>query len=79
MDVPNPSDHIQIKIKMPTESGTSSVLQRTNQDLMDIHVLGTFKIKMEKIGVSKNSGHVRIKIKMPNPSHEPPACSILQS
>ena len=69
------SDHIQIKIKMPIKSGSSSGLQSPNQDLKDIHVLGTFKIKIEIIGVSKISNHIQTKMEMPNSSWKPPASS----
>ena len=50
----------------------------TNEDLKDMDVLSTSKIKFEGQNlkhVSKTSGHVQLKIKMPNPSQEPPASS----
>ena len=50
------------------QSGTSSVLQSPNQDLKDIHVIGTFKIKIENIGVSKISDHIQTNTDMPNSS-----------
>ena len=49
-----------------------------NEDLKDMDVLCTFKIKIVEIqmfGVSKTSDHIQIKIKMPNPSQEPPVSS----
>ena len=75
MGISKNSDHIQIKIKCQPQSGTSSVLQSPNQDLKDIHVLGTFKIKIENIGVSKISDHIQTNTDMPNSSWEPPASS----
>ena len=52
------SDHIQIKIKMPNSSQESPVsLKAPNQDLKDMDVLCTFKIKIK----SKNSDHEYIK------------------
>ena len=50
---------------------TSSVLQAQNQDLKDMDVLCTFKIKIVKIrimDVPKTSDYINIKIQMPNPS-----------
>ena len=75
MGISKNSDHIQIKIKWQPQSGTSSVLQSPNQDLKDIHVLGTFKIKIENIGVSKISNHIQTNMEMPNCSLKPPASS----
>ena len=48
MGVSKTSDHTQIKIKMPNpnqELAASS--QAPNQDLMDMDVLGTFRITIE--------------------------------
>ena len=43
------SDHIQIKIKMPNPSQeTSAPTKAPNQDLKDMDVLFTFKIKKER-------------------------------
>ena len=77
------SDHIQIKIKMPNPSQEPPASSKApNDDLKDMDVLYTFKIKIEtkiqKNSVSKTSDHFTIKIKMPNPSQEPPASSKFQ-
>ena len=45
---------------------TSSVLQSPNQDLKNIHLLRSFKIKIENRGVSKISNHIQNKTGMPN-------------
>ena len=50
------------------QSVTSSVLQSTNQDLENIHVLGTFNIKIENIGLSKISNHIQTNTEMPKSS-----------
>ena len=71
MGVSKTSDHIQIKIKMPNPSpeppGSSKV---TNEDLEDIDVLCTFKIRIESqlwsMSILKTSDHVKIMVKMPN-------------
>ena len=82
MDVSKTSDHIQIKIKMPKpnhEPPASSKAQ--NQDLKDIDVLCTFKIKIE----SQNLDHGCIKDQWPYPNQDQDAkpqsgtSSILQS
>jgi len=45
----NTSDHIQIKIQMQNRSQEPPVLSKTpNQDLNDMDVLCTFKIKIER-------------------------------
>ena len=59
--MPNPSQEPQTSSKAP------------NEDLKDMDVLCTFKIK--KMDVSKTSDHIQINIKMPNPSQEPSASS----
>ena len=57
------------------ESPVSS--EAPKQDLKDIDVLCTLKIKLEsqnlKQDVSKGIDHIEIKIKMPNPIQEYPA------
>ena len=76
--VSNTSDHIQIKIKMPNPGQEPPASSNAyNQNLKDIDVLFTFKIKIEShiMGVSKTSENIQIKIKMPNPCEEPPASS----
>ena len=80
MGVPKTSDHIQIKIQIPNPSQECPVsLKALNEDLKDMDVLFTFKIKMEKkimsMGISKTSDQIQIDIKMPNPSQEHPASS----
>ena len=64
MDVPKTSDHIQIMIKMPNpiqEPPASS--KAPNEDLKDMDVLCTFKIKLE----SQNSDHGCVNNKLPYP------------
>merc|ERR1711954_409437 len=56
----------------------SSILQSPNQDLKKIHVLGTFKIKIDNRGVSKISNHIQTNTEMPNCSLKPPASSKVQ-
>ena len=72
MGISKTSDHIQIKIKMQNPSqDPSASSKRPNEDLKDMDVLCTLKIKIES--KSKNSDHIKIKI--PNPSQEPPVSS----
>jgi len=60
MNVSETSDHIQIKIKMPNPSQKSPASSKaSNEDLKDMDVLCTFKIKIE----SKNLDHGCIKDK----------------
>ena len=65
--MPNPS------LEPPASS------KATNQDLKDMVVICTFKIKkkakIRKIGVSKTNQNIQIKIMIPNPSQEHPASS----
>ena len=65
--MPNPSQEPPASSKAP------------DQDLKDMDVLCTFKIKIESqnrnMGVPKTSGLIQINIRMPNPSQEPPASS----
>ena len=72
--------HIKIKIKILNlcqEPPLSS--KAPNQDLKDMVVICTFKIKkkskIRKIGVSKTNHNIQIKIMIPNPSQEHPASS----
>ena len=62
MGVPKTSDHIQINIKMPDPSqeppGSSKA---QNEDLKDMDVLCTFKIKIER----QNSDHGYIEEQYP--------------
>ena len=79
MGEPKTSDHIEIKIKISKSTQEPPASSKaTNQDLKDIDVLCSFKIKIEL----KNSDHGCIidqgpypKIKMQNLSQEPPASS----
>ena len=58
MGVSKTSDHIQIKIKMPNPSQEPPASPKPPiQDLKDMDVLCTFKIKLE----SQNSEHGHIK------------------
>ena len=48
MGVPKTSDHIQIKIKMPKPSqDPQASSEALNQDVKDMDVHSTFKIKIE--------------------------------
>ena len=65
---------------MPKPSQEPPVSSKSqNEDLKDIDVLCTFKIKIvanfQIMGVPKTSDYIEIKIKMPNPSQEPAAFS----
>ena len=82
MGISNTSDHIQIKIKMPTPSQEPPASSKApNEDLKDMDVLCTFKIEIE----SQNLGHGYIKDHWPYPNQlqdaKPQAgtSSILQS
>ena len=58
MGVPKTRDNIQIKIKMPKPSQPPPASSKApNEDLKDMDVLGTFKIKIE----SQNLDHWFIK------------------
>ena len=62
MSVPKTSDHIHIKIKIPNPSQEPPVSSKAqNQDLKDMDVLCTFKIKIE----SQNLDHGYIKDQSP--------------
>ena len=78
--VPKTSDHIKIKIKMPNPSQVPPASSNApNEDLKDIDVLCTFKIKIESQnwdqGCIKASDHIKIKFKISNNSKEHPASS----
>ena len=82
MGVPKTSDLIKINIRMPNPSHEPPVFSESpNQDLKDMGVLCTFKIKIE----SQNSDHGCIKDQWPYPNQEQDAklesgnSSILQS
>ena len=76
MSVSKTSDHIKINIKMPNPSQEPTAPIKTpNQDLKDIGVLWTFKIKIKNMGVSKTSDQIQIKLKMPNHSQGPSVSS----
>ena len=65
MGVLKTSDHIQIKIKMPTPSQeTQASAEALNQDFKDMNVHSTFKIKMES--QSSEHGCSKDKLKYPN-------------
>ena len=69
---------MQIKIKMSNPSQKHPVYAKSpNEDLKNMDVIYTFKIKVERQkldqGVSNTSDHIQIKIKMPNSSQEPPS------
>ena len=80
MGVSKTSDHIQIKIKMPNPSQEPPASSKApNEDLKDMDVLCTFKIKIE----SQNLDHGCVNDQWPyqnqdqhaNPSQEPPVSS----
>ena len=77
MSVSKTSDHIQIKIKMPNPSQKPPASSKaSNQDLKDMDVLCTFKIKIQtKFRTCVNQRPFPIKVKMPNPSQESPVSS----
>ena len=77
MGISNTSDHIQIKIKMPNPSQEPPASSKAqNEDLKEMYVLCTFKIKIEspiqKMCVLKTHDHILIKFKIKHPSHNPP-------
>ena len=80
MVVSKVNDHIKIKIKMPNPSQEPPAhTESLNQDIQDMDVLCTFKIKIETqtwiMDVSKTNSNIKIQIEMPNPSQEPPVSS----
>ena len=80
VDVSKTGDHIQIKIKMSNPSQEPlTPTKALNQDLKDMDILCTIKIKIEsqnpEHGASKTSVYIQIKIKMLDPSQVPPATS----
>ena len=78
MGVLETSDHIHINIKMlnPIQEPAASS-KAPNQNLKDMDILCTFKIKIDipiwSMGITNTKDHIHIKINMPNPSQEPPA------
>ena len=80
MGLSKTSGHIQIKIKMlyPSQEPPAPT-KATNQDLKDMDVLCTFKVKIDsqklEIGCVIPSDHIQFKIKIPSSSQEPPASS----
>ena len=77
MGVSKTSNIILIMIKKPNPSQESLASSKApNENLKDMDVLCTFKIKIESQNlelVSKTKYHIQIKTKIPNPSQEPPA------
>ena len=68
MGISKTSDHIQINIKMPNSSQEPPVSSKApNEDLKDIDVLCTFKIKIE----SWNSEYECIKDQLQYPNQDP--------
>ena len=67
MGVPKTSDHIQINIRMPNPSQEPPASSKyPNEDLKDMDVLCTFKIKIE----SQNLDYGCIKDQEPYPNQE---------
>ena len=80
MGVSKNIDHIKINIMMTNSRQEPPVfLKIPNEDLKDMAVISTLKIKIESqnqtLGVTKNVDHTKIKIKIQNPSQEPSASS----
>ena len=82
MGVSKTSDHIQIKIKMPNPSQEPPASSKArNEDLKDMYVLCTFKIKRE----SQNLNHGCVKDQWPHSNQDQDAkpqsgtSSVLQS
>ena len=76
MGVSKTIDHIQIKINISNPSQEPPASSKaSNQDLKDMDVLCTSKIKIESqnlvIVASKTSDHIQLIIKIPNPHQEP--------
>ena len=79
MAVSKTSDLIKNKIKMPNPSQEPSASSKDpNQELKDMEILGTFKIKVAIwiICVSSTNEYIQIMIRNHNPSQEPSASSI---
>ena len=80
ISVSKTNDHIHIKVKVqnPSQEPPASS-EAPIEDLKDIDVLCTLKIKIENqdsdYGYMKTSYHIQINIKIPNPSQEPPVSS----
>ena len=67
MGVQKTSGHIKIKIQIPNSSQDPPASSETpNQDLKDMDVLCTFKIKIE----SQNSDHLCVKDQRPYPNQD---------
>ena len=67
IDISEASDHIQITIKMPNPSQDPPASSKApNEDLKDMDVLCTFKIKIE----SQNSEYRCIKYHQPYPNQD---------
>ena len=84
MGISKTSDHIQIKIKMPNPSQEPPASSKApNQDLNDMDVLCTLKIKIESQNLENSSiqksGHIQIKVNISNSSQKPPLASQYQS
>ena len=84
MGISKTNDHIRIKIKMPNTSQEHPASSKApNDDLKDMDVLCTFRIKIESQnldhGCTKTNDHIHIKTKMPNQSQEPPVSSKAQN
>ena len=77
---PKTRDPVQVNIGMKTPSQKPPASSKApNQDLKDMDILCTFKIKIKTQnldhGVSNTSDHIQINIRMQNPSQKPPASS----
>ena len=81
MGVSNTSKHVKVNVMIQNSSQEPSASSKApNDDLKDMDILCTFKIKRQRAknrikGISETSDNIQIKIKMPNSSQEPPAFS----
>ena len=79
MGVSETGDHIQIKIKKANPSQEYPASSKaSNQDLKDMYILYTFKIKTGSQNSKHGYNHIQTKIKIPNSSQETPASSEAQ-
>ena len=64
-----------IKLSDPSQEHPASSIA-PNQDIKDMDILQTFKIRIESrilmIVIAKTSSHIQIKTKIPKQSQEPP-------
>ena len=72
MDVIKINDHFKIKTKIPKPNQEPPASSKApNMYLEEMEVLCTFKIKIEKIGVSEISNHIQTNKDRPKSSWKP--------